>query len=318
MESTGLGTGMVLSFGLYVLIILLLTGLLAVIYILYIRRGNKEAEVSSERSDTGQQQHKVRLAASREYFSEVRHGTVSGIRRAQETLLSASGLPGGVPEYFVFFRPLGTVSGDFYWMRSEGGTQIIVMADCTGHGLKGALLSILGMTLLNKIVTGEKIYMPDEILRQLRYEVIRELNRETGGNSIRDGMDMAVCSVDPGKGTLLYSGANCPLFLVREGRLLNFSPDKMPVSAHYRMDPFTLHTIELKKGDTFYIFSDGYADQPGGPGKKKFMSRRFKKLFVEMEGLPMDNQRERLDSVFREWKGDMPQIDDVTVIGIRY
>ncbi len=258
-------------------------------------------------------------AARRRKLQDKQAGkTVFYVRNIQDALLSSSKITTRELGHFILFRPRETVSGDFYWMHSDGGRQIIVMADCTGHGLQGAFLSILGMTLLNRIVAGRQIYNPDEILGQLRDEVVKSLNSDMYDEPVRDGMDVAVCTVDPQKGTLLYSGANCPLYLVREGRLMHYYPDKMPVSVHYRMDPFTLHTIELKKGDTFYIFSDGYTDQPGGPGKRKFMSEHLKKLLVEIEGLPMDTQRERLESEFLGWKGETPQIDDVTIIGVRF
>lgn len=261
--------------------------------------------------------------AERDTGSECFYGTPAGrtvsyIRSIQEELLLSSRLTGGMPGYFIYFRPLAAVSGDFYWMHDAGGKQVIVMADCTGHGLQGANLSILGMTLLDRIVAVNKVLRPDEILGQLRDEVIKSVNTVKGDYQVRDGMDVAVCTVDTGEGTLLYSGANLPLYLVSEGRLLNYRPDKMPVSVHYRMDTFTLHTISLKKGDTFYMFSDGYADQPGGPRKRKFMSGRLRKLLVEMEGLPLESQRERVESVYLGWKGDNQQIDDVTIIGVRY
>ncbi len=303
----------------WVLPILLIAGLTAVLFCLFLLRRSLTSASRDEKNDIVAGRVTAEVEARRS-SPDVNHDgdTVVYIRSIQDALLSSSGPAIGEPGHFILFRPLEAVSGDFYWIHRVGGRQIIVVADCTGHGLHGALLSILGMTLLNRIVTVEMIYRPDEILGHLRDEVIRALNRDTVDDPVREGMDMAVCSFDNEKGTLLYSGANSPLYLVSEGRLVHYRPDKMPVSVHYRMDPFTLHTVELKKGDTFYILSDGYTDQPGGTGKRKFMSEHLKKMLVEMEGLPLDSQRERLDSAFLEWKGENPQIDDVTILGARY
>ena len=131
-------------------------------------------------------------------------------------------------------------------------------------------------------------------------------------------MDIAVCVVDFDKNILWFAGANSPLYLVRGGELIHYRADKMPVAIHYRMEPFTLHKIDLQKGDAFYIFSDGYADQFGGPKQKKFMSMQLRETLVSMAGMPMLKQGERLNEIFEEWRGDSPQIDDVTLIGVRY
>ncbi len=136
--------------------------------------------------------------------------------------------------------------------------------------------------------------------------------------SIKDGMDIAVCVVDFEKNILWFSGANNPLYLVRGGELIHYRADKMPVAIHYRMAPFTLHEIDLQKGDAFYIFTDGYADQFGGPKEKKFMSKQLKETLVSMEGMPMLKQGEQLNEIFEKWRGDNPQVDDVTLIGVRY
>ena len=137
-------------------------------------------------------------------------------------------------------------------------------------------------------------------------------------DSIKDGMDIAVCVVDFDENILWYAGANNPLYLVRGGELTHYRADKMPVAIHYRMTPFTLHKIELQKGDAFYIFSDGFSDQFGGPKQKKFMSMQLRETLVAMAGKPMLQQGERLNEIFEEWRGDSPQVDDVTLIGVRY
>jgi serine phosphatase RsbU (regulator of sigma subunit) len=160
--------------------------------------------------------------------------------------------------------------------------------------------------------------MPDQIIENLREGVIKSLKQVADEESIKDGMDIAVCVIDFDENILRYAGANNPLYLVRKGELIHYRADKMPASIHYRMLPFTLHKIELQKGDAFYIFSDGYSDQFGGPNQKKFMSNQLREALVAMEGMPMLKQGERLNEIFEEWRGDSPQVDDVTLIGVRY
>jgi serine phosphatase RsbU (regulator of sigma subunit) len=177
---------------------------------------------------------------------------------------------------------------------------------------------MLGVTMLNEIVNGKHILMPDQIIERLREGVIKALNQVADEDSIKDGMDIAVCVVDFDENILWYAGANSPLYLVHNGELIHYRADKMPASIHYRMQPFALHKIELHKGDAFYIFSDGYSDQFGGPNQKKFMSNQLRESLVAMAGQPMLKQGERLNEIFEEWRGDSPQVDDVTLIGVRY
>jgi serine phosphatase RsbU (regulator of sigma subunit) len=177
---------------------------------------------------------------------------------------------------------------------------------------------MLGVTLLNEIINGKHILMPDQIIENLRQGIIKSLKQVAEEDSIKDGMDIAVCVVDFDKNILWYSGANSPLYLVRGGELTHYRADKMPVAIHYKMEPFTLHKIDIQKGDAFYIFSDGFADQFGGPKQKKFMSMQLRETLVAMAGMPMLQQGERLNEIFEGWRGDSPQIDDVTLIGVRY
>jgi serine phosphatase RsbU (regulator of sigma subunit) len=239
-------------------------------------------------------------------------------KRIQTALIPSLELFSDKLEHFVLYKPLAIVSGDFYWVSSQGKMQIIISADCTGHGVPGAFMSMLGITMLNEIVNGKHIQMPDQIIENLRQGIIKSLNQVAEEDSIKDGMDIAVCVVDFVNNLLWYSGANSPLYLVRGGELIHYRADKMPVAIHYKMTPFTLHKIELQKDDTFYIFSDGYCDQFGGPKQKKFMSMQLKETLVAMTGKPMLHQGERLNDIFEEWRGDSPQVDDVTFIGVRY
>jgi serine phosphatase RsbU (regulator of sigma subunit) len=239
-------------------------------------------------------------------------------KRIQTALMPSLELFSDKLEHFVLYKPLAIVSGDFYWVTSQGNLQVIIAADCTGHGVPGAFMSMLGVTMLNEIVNGKHILMPDQIIENLRQGVIKSLNQVAEEDSIKDGMDIAVCLVDFDKNKLWFAGANNPLYLVRGGELIHYRADKMPVAIHYKMVPFTLHEIDLQKGDAFYTFSDGYADQFGGPKERKFMSAQLKETLVALSGKPMLQQGERLNEIFEEWRGSNPQVDDVILMGVRY
>jgi serine phosphatase RsbU (regulator of sigma subunit) len=239
-------------------------------------------------------------------------------KRIQTALIPSLELFSDKLEHFVLYKPLAIVSGDFYWVSDHGNVQVIIAADCTGHGVPGAFMSMLGVTMLNELVNGKNILMPDQILENLRQGVIRSLKQVPEEDSIKDGMDIAVCVVDFEKNILWYAGANCPLYLIRGNELIHYRADKMPASIHYRMDPFKLHKIDIMKGDAFYIFSDGFADQFGGPNQKKFMTNQLRETLVAMAGEPMLKQGEKLTGIFEGWRGDNPQVDDVMLIGVRY
>ncbi len=297
----------------------------------YIYRGykiKKEANIRLEeknrtislQKDEIEKQRDIAAAQRDQIAYQKKHITDSIMyaKRIQTALIPSLELFSDKLQHFVLYKPLAIVSGDFYWVSSQGNVQIIISADCTGHGVPGAFMSMLGVTMLNEIVNGKHIIMPDQILENLRQGVIKSLNQVAEEDSIKDGMDIAVCVVDFDKSLLWYAGANSPLYLVRGGELIHYRADKMPVAIHYKMGPFTLNKIDLQKGDAFYIFSDGYADQFGGPKQKKYMSMQLKETLVAMAGKPMLEQGERLNEIFEEWKGDNSQVDDVTLIGVRY
>ncbi|MDF1573721.1 MAG: YfiR/HmsC family protein [Bacteroidales bacterium] len=219
-------------------------------------------------------------------------------------------------DHFVLFKPRDIVSGDFYWAEEIDDKFLIVTADCTGHGVPGAFMSMLGISLLNEIIISKEICRPDLVLNHLRDKIIEALRQETG-SVVKDGMDMTVCLFDRKKLHLQFSGANNPLYLVSDNQLTQLRGDKMPVAIHDIMDPFSLHELELKRGDTFYTFSDGFADQFGGPDRKKFLAKNFKKLLLSVQHLPMIDQGNRLDEVFTDYRKDIEQIDDVVIIGVK-
>lgn len=222
-----------------------------------------------------------------------------------------------LPASFIFFRPLNIVSGDFYWINKVDGKTIFTAADCTGHGVPGAFMSMLGMAFLNEIVGKDHITEPDQILNSLRNKVVQSLQHKGYSGETRDGMDISLICIDNEHGVLKYAGAYNSLIMIRDNEVKDFPADKMPVGFYEKMDPFNLHEISILKGDVFYLSSDGYEDQFGGPDGKKLKSKKFRQILLEIHKLPMTEQKELLERRFEEWKGDQKQIDDIVVAGIK-
>lgn len=223
-----------------------------------------------------------------------------------------------LPESFVYYRPKDIVSGDFYWVSEMEGRVVFAAVDCTGHGVPGAFMSLIGHNGLNQAVRERWGGRPSEVLKVLNKLAFDALHKDRSEYLVRDGMDMALCNYDPGRRVLEYAGANSPLYLVRGGEVLRFQPDKRPIgSFELEGAGFTDHSIDLEKGDMVYIFSDGYADQFGGPKGKKFLYKRFRELLREISRFPAEQQRGMLDEAFRGWRGVHEQVDDILVIGMR-
>lgn len=245
--------------------------------------------------------------------------SINYAKRIQEALLPAKELKYEIfPNAFVFFKPRDIVSGDFYWFTKKNGKRIITAVDCTGHGVPGAFMSMIGNTFLTEIIEGKGITQPADILSEMRYLVIKSLKQTHDMTESKDGMDMALLAFDDETNTVEYSGANNPLWLIRNGECIEYKPDKRPIG-YFRGEgrPFTNHKIELQKGDTIYIFTDGYADQFGGKNGKKLKYKPFKETLLSIQHEPMLKQEEILLEKFNEWKGILGQIDDVLIIGIR-
>lgn len=227
-------------------------------------------------------------------------------------------------DYFILFKPKDIVSGDFYWhavvkttpQDGRPSDNIVVMAavDCTGHGVPGALMSIIGSTILNQTTTAAAVNSPADALGFLNKEITKTLN------SIKDGMDMALCAINFEKLELQYAGANNPLYIVRQKQFIEVKADKLAIGADTddaAVKVFTNHTIKLEKGDSVYLFTDGYADQFGGPNGKKFKYKKFQELLIEMQDNTMEEQKHILNYHHEQWKGVLDQVDDILVIGIR-
>ena len=223
------------------------------------------------------------------------------------------------PEHFVVFRPRDIVSGDFYWIGERAGLKFFAVADCTGHGVPGGFMSMLGITLLNEILAEKGIVSPAEMLNELRTQIIQSLNRsrKEGDTLARDGMDISICCVDLKNRKLHYAGANNAVYVFRGSERIELAPDKQPVGAHIIEKPFSEKTIDLQKGDVVVAYSDGYPDQFGGTNGKKFMYKRFKELLATAVQKPMAESGKILDSEFVKWQTGYEQVDDVCLFGIK-
>lgn len=238
--------------------------------------------------------------------------------KIQQALLpSRETLQKNFKDSFILYRPRDIVSGDFYWMDERDDKTICVLADCTGHGVPGAFLSMLGMSLLNEIVEKNGITAADQILNSLRKEIIRTL-KQVDPEGQKDGMDISVCVFDKKSKMMEFSGGNNSILILRNNEIIELKADKMPVAIYYIMDPFTLNQVELESGDNIYMFSDGYIDQFGGELGKKFMKKPFKRLLIEISSKSMKEQGEILERTLDEWMKNYSQVDDISVIGIKY
>jgi serine phosphatase RsbU (regulator of sigma subunit) len=219
---------------------------------------------------------------------------------------------------FVLYKPKDIVSGDFYWFSRRGSKLIITAGDCTGHGVPGALMSMLGISFLEEIVNRRGITDSDEILNELRTEIKNALHQKGTSNEAKDGMDISLCVIDITNNMIQYSGAYNNLYLIRDGNLIEYHADRMPIGIFEKPDKsYSVHKIKAEPGDMIYMFSDGYADQFGGPNNKKFRYASLKEIFIKVHQLPLQKQKQNLENRFNEWKGDSGQIDDVLIIGFR-
>ncbi|HPY67231.1 MAG TPA: SpoIIE family protein phosphatase [Bacteroidales bacterium] len=221
-------------------------------------------------------------------------------------------------DYFIIFKPRDIVSGDFYWIGEDSKSIFFTVADCTGHGVPGAFMSTMGMSTLNEIIANNGNLAANEVLNLLRKKTMTALHQKGKIGEAADGMDIAFCVLDKNRTKLQYSGAFNPLFLFQGGELKEYKADRMPIGIHYGKEiPFTNHVIKVARGDTLYIFSDGYTSQFGGPEGGKFKKQNLRKLLSEIYYRPMIEQQNILLNEFERWKGTADQVDDVAILGIR-
>ncbi len=306
---------------------------------------NANEELNQQNEEITAQRDKIEtqrdlVLSQKEKIEEIHHEISQSIDYA--TRLQGAILPEEeilnkyLSEHFVLYKPKDKVSGDFYWWSHIENHTIITAADSTGHGVPGAFMSMLGGSLLREIVQKEYVTHTGVILRKLRKEIIKALKQKGEMGEQKDGMDMAIISIDHKTNIVQFSGANNPLYILTNRPLDNLKPvndleyfyeikpDKMPIAIYEKMNNFTAHEIQLEKGDQLYMFSDGFADQFGGPnlalrqaGGKKFKYKPFRRLISENRDKPMKEQKEILNATFETWKAELEQIDDVVVLGVK-
>jgi phosphoserine phosphatase RsbU/P len=295
--------------------------LVAIISIRAYRTKKRSGEIIAQQKLEVENQKVLVEAKQKEIIDSINYA-----QRIQSAILPASGeIQNIFPESFVLFNPKDIVSGDFYWMAKTNDFSFICAADCTGHGVPGGFMSMLGHSMLNEVVLEKKVTGTGEILDMLRAKIISSLKQKGESGENKDGMDLALCRFSNDFRKLTFSCANNPLWVCRrsassgQAEMLEFKADKQPVgiSPIATPMPFRQQEFDLQPGDCVYMFTDGYADQFGGPKGKKFKYKALQELLLKNSNFPMKTQREHLQKAFADWKGNLAQIDDVLVIGVR-
>ncbi|MDQ3048238.1 MAG: tetratricopeptide repeat protein [Bacteroidota bacterium] len=298
--------------------------LLVIVFIVYRsnrlkKKANKQLAAFNTEILLQKQEIEVKRTLIEEAYNDIK-SSINYAKRIQEAILPVRDeIKKAFADSFILFKPRDVVSGDFFWYAHRGNKKIIACVDCTGHGVPGAFMSLIGNTLLNEIVNEKGIEQPSFILNLLHERVRQSLKQDHASNEARDGMDMMICVFEEGVDTMQYAGANRPLFHIRDGVLTEIKPDKISIGGEKMEEDrsFTNQVLQLKKNDCFYMSSDGYADQFGGEKGKKFMVKRFHQLLVVIHQLPMEKQGEQLKTTIEGWQGNLEQVDDMLVIGIR-
>jgi serine phosphatase RsbU (regulator of sigma subunit) len=303
-----------------ILFFILLAGLLSagVYFVLRLRMRQlqKDKEILEqkvqERTQTISEQ-KTRIEKQHDEITQ----SIRYAKRIQTAMLPYDEIIEAVfPNHFILFKPRDIVSGDFYFFKPVREHLIVfAAADCTGHGVPGGFMSMLGISFLNEITSQVKNPTAAEILNHLREKVKITLGQNDPSTAQKDGMDIALCLIDIDNKTIQYAGAFNPLYLIRNNELQMVEADRQPVAVYFKEVEFENNVIEVQKGDHFYIFSDGYYDQIGGPNQRKFMSKNFKQLLLDVHNKPFDKQKELLDKNIEDWKDGGMQMDDILVIG---
>ncbi len=271
-------------------------------------------EISEQKSYVEEQRDQIilqnnEITSSIQYAKRIQQAVLPGRKTLEKVL----------PEHFIFFKPRDIVSGDFYWVEKKEELIVVCAADCTGHGVPGAFMSLLGLTFLNEIVNHEGVLRASEILNRLRSNIIRSMSHKDEAEQAKDGMDLALVVIDPQLGMLEFAGAYNPLILARKGELIEYKGDNMPVGKHIVEErSFTNHRVQLEDQDMIYLYTDGFPDQFGGEKGGKYKARPFKNLLARISGETVMKQASMLESELQSWMGEEPQVDDILVTGIRY
>ncbi len=319
----------------YALLFTLLIGIVFLLIILKISRRRKETnQILQEQKheieiiNTDLQSKNEEIYAQRDEIESQRDAIERQQIKITDSILAAQRIQQAalpplsyideiLPNNFVLFMPRDIVSGDFYWARKIDHKIIFTVADCTGHGIPGAFVSMLGMSLINEIIVNQNITDAAEILNKLREQIKIQLRQTRDRDSQDDGMDMSVCVIDTLTNTMEFSGANNPAYIVRNGKLEILNPTLNPIGIYFRERPFEKTVRELQKGDTIYLFSDGYADQFGGNYGRRLMSQNMRKLILKVQKLPLNIQKNTLEQKLNAWRGHFRQVDDISIFAVR-
>jgi serine phosphatase RsbU (regulator of sigma subunit) len=272
--------------------------------------------IEEQKQEVEQQKEVVEMAhAELEEKNQEIMDSITYAKRIQSAILPpAKVVKEYLQESFILYKPKDIVAGDFYWMEQRDGKVLFAAADCTGHGVPGAMVSVVCNNALNRSVREHGLTNPGEILNKTREIVIQEF--EKSDEEVKDGMDIALCSIE---GNILkYAGAHNPLWIIRKGEIFETKANKQPIGKFDNPLPYTTHSFELQKGDSIYIFSDGYVDQFGGEKGKKFKAKAFRELLLSIQDKSMEKQKIIINKAFESWRGNLEQIDDVCVIGVKF
>ena len=272
---------------------------------------NKNITLEKQKN-IAEEQHKKIAHQNKEITDSIQYAK----RIQQATLPKIEISKAIIGEHFILFMPRDIVSGDFYWYHEFDECVVISAVDCTGHGVPGAFMSMIGITFLNEIVVENGIRDAGKILDELRKKVIHALGQKRIGGGTSDGMDMALCVIEKNTKRMQFAGAFNPLICIRNEELIAIKGNRMPVGIYGKMGgDFESHNLQLESNDSIYLFSDGYADQFGGSKGRKFLTKNFRRLLHQINTLPMEEQKKVLRITLKDWQGEMSQVDDILIIG---
>ncbi|MBL7912581.1 MAG: tetratricopeptide repeat protein [Bacteroidia bacterium] len=299
----------------FIAIVACLLLLLSIIFIYRFREKKKDNNLLASQKNKIENQKEELQHKNKEITDSINYA-----KRIQGSVLPSTKLIKTLfPDSFIYFQPKDIVSGDFYWIAQNSNYVYYAVADCTGHGVPGAMMSMLGTSLLNQIVLNSKINSPDDILKELHFHIVRTLNENMQQRHSKDGMDIALIRIDVKNKLVAYSGAGRPLYLIKNNELVICKADKYSIGGIYDTTEvsYRLHEIKVDTLTQFYMFTDGVPDQFGGPKGKKFMTKQLQELLLETASLPVIEQEQRFKTVFESWQSETEQTDDVTLVSIR-
>jgi serine phosphatase RsbU (regulator of sigma subunit) len=283
------------------------------------RVAERTEEVMAQKDEIERQRDEIQLK-NEDILASIRYA-----RRIQMAILpSPQDILATFPQSFLLYKPRDVVSGDFYWFSKRLSKTILAAADCTGHGVPGAFMTIMANTLLKQIVELEGIFEPSEILAQLHLRIrvaLKQGNELAEVEQTNDGLDIALCQVDVKRMRMVYAGANRSLLLIRKGEAITYKPDRYGIGGDMFKDEartYADHHIDLEPGDTIYIFSDGYIDQVGGNSDKRYSSKRLTDFLLAHQDKDMEHQKLLLEAELYHWMGNEEQMDDIVMLGVRF